>query len=90
MFNCDGVVPESIICYLEGKDYEETVKLAISLGGDTDTMACISGGIAAVNMPVPEKIADYAYEILPPELRKTVEDFNRAYGIKQRRANRQE
>ena len=82
VFNCDDVVPESIICYLEGKDYEETVKLAISLGGDTDTMACISGGIAAVNMPVPEKISNYAYEILPPELRKTVEDFNRAYRIK--------
>ena len=86
VFNCDNVVPESIICYLEGRDYEETVKLAISLGGDTDTMACISGGIAAVNMPVPEEIADYAYEILPPELRTTVDEFNRAYGIKPKKA----
>ena len=79
VFNCDNVIPESIICYLEGKDYEETVKLAISLAGDTDTMACICGGIAAVNMPVPEKIATYAYEILPPEFRKTIDDFNRTY-----------
>ena len=43
---CQGSVPESIIAFLDAEDYETTVKNAISLGGDADTMACIAGGIA--------------------------------------------
>ena len=43
---CQGSVPEAIICFLEGRSYEETIKLAISLGGDADTQAAIAGSIA--------------------------------------------
>ena len=77
--NCDNVVPESIICFIEGKDYTETVNLAISLGGDTDTMACMSGAIAAVNDEVPGEAAQYAYEILPNEFRSILDDFTKKY-----------
>ena len=44
--SCKGSVPESIICFLEAKDYEDTIRNCISLGGDADTMAAIAGGIA--------------------------------------------
>ena len=44
--SCQGTVPESIICFLEGKDTEDTIRNAISLGGDADTMGAISSSIA--------------------------------------------
>ncbi|MDJ1470071.1 ADP-ribosylglycohydrolase family protein [Cytophagaceae bacterium DM2B3-1] len=44
--SCQGSVPESIIAFLESTDVENAIRLAISLGGDTDTMACMAGSIA--------------------------------------------
>jgi ADP-ribosylglycohydrolase len=76
---CDKSVPESIICFLEGTDYMDTVVRAISLGGDTDTMACMAGNIAAATMPVPEDIARGCYETLPLELREIFDEFNNMY-----------
>ena len=77
--DCDKVVPESIICFLEGNDYEETVKLAISLGGDSDTMGAISGGIAAARMEVSEEYAKAALGLLTPELKGVCDEFYRKY-----------
>ena len=76
---CDKSVPESIICFLEGTDYMDTVVRAISLGGDTDTMACMAGNIAAATMPVPEDIARGCYETLPLELREILDEWNNKY-----------
>ena len=45
--SCQGSVPESIICFLEAKDYEDTIRNAVSLGGDADTQGAIAGSIAA-------------------------------------------
>jgi len=65
-------VPEAIIAFLDSSDYEETLRLAISLGGDTDTLACIAGGIAeAFYGGVPKDIA---------ELREVVRLFTERYG----------
>src|SRR5436309_15075420 len=44
--SCQGTVPEAIIAFLDSSDYEEAIRLAISLGGDADTLACIAGSIA--------------------------------------------
>ena len=76
---CDKSVPESIICFLEGTDFMDTVVRAISLGGDTDTMACMAGNIAAATMPVPEYIAKGCYETLPLELREILDEWNSKY-----------
>ena len=76
---CDKSVPESIICFLEGTDFMDTVVRAISLGGDTDTMACMAGNIAAASMPVPEDIAKGSYETLPLELREILDEWNNKY-----------
>ena len=77
--NCDEVVPESIICFLEGNSYEETVRLAISLGGDADTMGAISGGIAAARMEIDEDYARLACERLHFDLKKVMTEFNARY-----------
>ena len=68
--SCDKTVPESIICFLESETFEDAVIRAISLGGDTDTMACMAGNIAAASMDVPADLATFAYEKLPLELRE--------------------
>ena len=73
---CDKSVPESIICFLEAENYMDAVIRAISLGGDTDTMACIAGNIAAATMPVPEDIAIASYDKLPQELREILNQWN--------------
>ena len=72
--SCQGSVPESIVCFLESVSYEDAVRNAVSLGGDSDTMACIAGGIAeAFFGSVPEQIASQVHDILPVKL-KTILD----------------
>lgn len=59
--SCQGTVPEAIISVLDSTDYEHAIRLAISLGGDADTLACIAGGIAeAFYGGVPKSIAESA------------------------------
>jgi ADP-ribosylglycohydrolase len=80
--SCQGTVPEAIIAVLDSTSYEDAVRLAISLGGDADTLACIAGGIAeAFYGGVPKDIAERAMARLDDELRKTVERFYEAYGM---------
>lgn len=74
---CDKCVPESIICWLQSNTYLETVRNAVSLGGDADTMAAIAGGIAAATpgMEIPEEIVQPCYELLPKDFKEVVEGF---------------
>lgn len=51
--SCQGSVPQSIIAFLEGTDYEDAIRNAISPGGDADTMTCIAKGIADAFWGVP-------------------------------------
>lgn len=73
--SCQGSVPESIICFLEGKDFVDVVRLAVSLGGDADTMACIAGSIAACVYPIPTWIENECKKILPPLLYNYMQMF---------------
>lgn len=74
---CDKCVPESIICWLQSDTYEQTVRNAVSLGGDADTMAAIAGGIAAATptMAVPEAWAQACFRLLPEDYKSTVLQF---------------
>ncbi len=54
---CQGTVPEAIICFLESTDFESAVRLAVSLGGDSDTLGCITGSIAEAFYGVPDSIS---------------------------------
>jgi len=78
--SCQGSVPESIIAFLDSDSYEDAIKKSISLGGDADTMACITGGIAqAYYKKIPEDIARNVKDKLPCDLRKILEKFNYKY-----------
>jgi ADP-ribosylglycohydrolase len=76
--SCQGSVPEAIIAFLESTDFENAIRLAISIGGDSDTIACITGGIAeAYYQKTPDNIIENVLGILPQELLKIVEDFSK-------------
>ena len=73
---CQGSVPESINCFLESTDYESCIRLAVSLGGDADTMACIAGSIAgAFYKEIPDKIAGPCLDLLTDDIFDTVIKF---------------
>lgn len=74
--SCQGSVPESIICFLESYDFESCIRLAVSLGGDADTMAAIAGGIAeAYYGYVPDYIENEVLDRLPWDLTYTMSKF---------------
>jgi len=74
--SCQGTVPEAIICALESENYEDAVRKAVSLGGDSDTLACIAGGIAeALHGGVPKEIEEKVREKLPLDLWTIVARF---------------
>jgi ADP-ribosylglycohydrolase len=78
--SCQGSVPESILAFLEAEDFEDTVRQAIALGGDSDTMACIAGGIAeAYYGGVPDDILAETWSRLNPHLQKVVREFTTRY-----------
>jgi ADP-ribosylglycohydrolase len=80
--SCQGTVPEAITSFLESENYEDAVRLAISLGGDADTLACITGGIAeAFYGGVPAPIVNTALALLDDGLRKAVKQFCESHGI---------
>jgi ADP-ribosylglycohydrolase len=78
--SCQGTVPEAIIAFLDSLSYEDAVRNAVSLGGDSDTLACILGGIAeAFYGEVPSHIREKVKEILTPDLWAITEKFCRKY-----------
>jgi ADP-ribosylglycohydrolase len=78
--SCQGSVPEAMIAFLESTDFENAIRLAISIGGDSDTIACITGGIAeAYYQTIPENIVENILKILPEELVRIVEEFSAKY-----------
>ncbi len=75
-----GTVPPAIRSFLESTDYEDAVRTAISLGGDSDTLACITGGVAqAFYGGVPLPIQDKVYSILDQRLASITRRFMEKY-----------
>ncbi len=80
--SCQGTVPEALAAFLDSDDYEHAIRLAVSLGGDADTLACITGGIAAPYYGgVPKEIARRALEILDRKLKGVVSQFGEKYKV---------
>lgn len=72
--SCQGSVPESIICFLESESYEHCIRLAIAMGGDTDTMGAIAGSIAAAFYgEIPSEILVHCLIRLPQDMGEVVE-----------------
>ncbi len=75
--SCMGSVPEAMICFLKGHDYESTIRLCVAMGGDADTMAAIAGGIAAAYYgEIPAQIMDAFKERTAAPMLKVIEKFN--------------
>jgi len=78
--SCQGTVPEAIISFLESESYEDAVRNAVSLGGDSDTLACIAGAIAeAYYGPVAPLIWEKVKECLAEDLWSITDLFCRRY-----------
>lgn len=75
--SCQGTVPQAIRAFIDSTDFEDAIRTAVSLGGDSDTLACIAGGIAqAFYGGVPPAIAGKVYAILDERLGKIAKDFS--------------
>lgn len=71
--SCQGTVPEAIIAFLDSQDFEDAIRLAVSLGGDSDTLACITGGIAeAYYREIPDWIRQGAFALLPDHFKQII------------------
>lgn len=78
---CQGSVPEAIVAFLDSSGFEDAIRLAVSLGGDSDTQACIAGGIAqAFYRTVPADIEREALGRLDERLSRVVGKFRDRYG----------
>ena len=78
--SCQGSVPQAIVAFLESTDFVDTIRNAISIGGDSDTIACIAGGIAqAFYGGVPEAVAQQSSNILDKPLRQITDTFTSKY-----------
>lgn len=88
--SCQGSVPEAIIAFLESRDFEDAVRLAVSLGGDADTQASIAGAIsAAYYKEIPQRIIDKSLELIETdddsgELGRIFAKFNSAHKAPER------
>lgn len=77
---CQGSVPEAIISFLDSTDYENAIRLAISIGGDSDTIACMAGGIAeAYYREIPDEIVNTVLDMLPQQMKEVIEEFSAKY-----------
>jgi len=80
--SCQRTVPEAIIAFLDSDSYEDAIRNAVSLGGDADTLACITGGIAeAYYGTLPAVIIERVKGILPADLWRVAEEFCTRYNI---------
>lgn len=81
--SCQGTVPQALICFLDSTDFEDAIRKAVSLGGDSDTLACITGGVAeAFYGGVPAEMAERVLTKVPVAFKKVLDAMrnNTAYG----------
>ncbi len=72
-------VPQALFCFLESSSYEDCIRKTISIGGDTDTNAAISGSVAAAFYGVPNELADKAKSYLPKSFISVLDEFSEKY-----------
>lgn len=81
--SCQGSVPESIIAFLDSSSFEDAIRKAISLGGDSDTIACIAGSIAqAFYGEIPSSMVTYCRGEVDASLLRIMDDFWTRYDRK--------
>ena len=78
---CQNTVPQAIIAFLESTDFEDAIRNAISLGGDSDTLAAITGSIAEAAYGIPDWIKDKAYTYLDEPLKDVLSRWEQEVSI---------
>ena len=73
--SCQETVPQAVTAFLESDDFEHAIRLAVSLGGDSDTLAAITGSIAEAYYGIPASMREHALAILPRRIAETPADF---------------
>ena len=73
--SCQETVPEAFAAFLEGNDFEDVIRTAVSLGGDCDTLTCIAGSIAEAFYGVPDELKKECRKRLPEEFLDILDDF---------------
>ena len=77
---CQGSVPEAIIAFVESQNFEHAIRLAVSIGGDSDTIASITGVLSeAFYKDIPKEIKENAIKLLPDDLLKVLLNFSEKY-----------
>ena len=78
--SCQGTVPQAIVAFLDSTDFEDAIRNAISLGGDSDTLGCITGGIAqAYYWEIPKYIVSEVRNRLPEQFLQTIDEFEEQF-----------
>jgi type I restriction enzyme M protein len=80
--SCQGTVPQALECFYESKDFEDAIRIAVSLGGDSDTIAAITGSIAEAYYGIPNALRIQAVSCLDTELLRIVNRFEEKYPSK--------
>ena len=75
--SCQETVPEAITAFLEGTDFEDVIRTAVSLGGDCDTLTCIAGGIAEAFYGIDSHLKQECESRLPEDMLAVLTRFNR-------------
>ena len=81
---CALSVPQAIEAFLESSDFEDSIRTAVSLGGDSDTIAAMTGSIAEAFYGIPDKIRENGINKIPPMLMEVVEKFQCFMELKKR------
>lgn len=76
---CQVTVPQAIVSFLESMDFESAVRLAVSIGGDSDTIAAITGSIAEAYYGIPQPIKEKAWSYLNDDMRRVITQFQEKY-----------
>ena len=74
--SCQETVPEAVTAFLEGTDFEDVIRTAVSLGGDCDTLTCIAGAMAEAFYGVPEELKAECRNRVTPEMRDVLDRFD--------------
>jgi type I restriction enzyme M protein len=79
--SCQGTVPQAIQCFLESSSFEDAIRTAISLGGDSDTIAAITGAIAEAYYGIPDDLKEQALEYLDKDMRAIFDEWVEFYRL---------
>lgn len=75
--SCQKTVPEAVTAFLEGNDFEDVIRTAVSLGGDCDTLTCIAGSIAEAFYGVPDSLKEECKKRIEPDMLEVLEKFDK-------------